>query len=103
MSPPCPQRARFLRNWFEHWSPAERAIVALLSLLVFVTLIVGLRAWSWLAGIFALAAFIALQIVAFRHGGSDPPWRHLSYRILPLSPPSRRPPPPPPPPPHPFS
>ena len=64
MSPPCPQRARFLRNWFEHWSPAERAIVALLSLLVFVTLIVGLRAWSWLAGIFALAFVMALMYYA---------------------------------------
>ena len=85
MSPPCPQRARFLRDWFEHWSPAERAIVALLSLLVFVTLIVGLREWSWLAGIFALAAFIALQIVVFRHGG----WRllgpHFYYDVVRLA------------------
>ena len=85
MSPPCPQRARFLGNWFEHSSPAERAIVALLSLLVFVTLIVGLREWSWLAGIFALAAFIALQIVVFRHGG----WRllgpHFYYDVVRLA------------------
>src|SRR6516162_1163441 len=85
MSPPCPQRARFLRDWFEHWSPAERAIVALLSLLVFVTLTVGLREWSWLAGIFALAAFIALQIVVFRHGG----WRllgpHFYYDVVRLA------------------
>src|SRR5260370_39543615 len=85
MSPPCPQRARFLRNWFEHWSPAERAIVALLSLLVCVRLIVGLRAWSWLAGIFALAAFIALQIVAFRPGGWRLLGRHFYYDVVRLA------------------
>jgi ABC-type transport system involved in multi-copper enzyme maturation permease subunit len=60
-------------------------MVALLSLLVFATLIVGERAWSWLAGIFALAAFIALQIVVFRHGG----WRvlgpHFYYDVVRLA------------------
>jgi ABC-type transport system involved in multi-copper enzyme maturation permease subunit len=71
--------------WPENWSWTRCAIVALLSLLVFVTLIVGLRAWSWLAGIFALAAFIALQIVVFRHGG----WRllgpHFYYDVVRLA------------------
>jgi ABC-type transport system involved in multi-copper enzyme maturation permease subunit len=86
MSPPSPQRSRFIRNWLEHWSWTKLAIVVFPSLLM-VLVLLGLNQpeWIWLAGIFALTVFIALQINVFRHSG----WRllgpHFYYDVVRLA------------------
>jgi ABC-type transport system involved in multi-copper enzyme maturation permease subunit len=86
MSPASPQRARFIRNWLEHWSWTKIAIIAFPSLLMVLVLLgTNHPEWIWLAGIFAMTVFIALQINVFRHGG----WRllgpHFYYDVVRLA------------------
>jgi ABC-type transport system involved in multi-copper enzyme maturation permease subunit len=86
---PASQHFRFVRDrfeaWLGQWSGPERAIVALLSLLVLFTLLVGGCAWSWLAGAFALTAFVALQFIVHRHGGWHLLGPHFYYDVVRLA------------------
>ncbi|MSQ95007.1 MAG: hypothetical protein EXR98_10695 [Gemmataceae bacterium] len=72
-------------GWLAGWSWTERAFIALLALAPFVILFIVGRDGGPVAGGFALAAFVALNVVVFRHGG----WRllgpHFYYDVVRLA------------------
>lgn len=72
-------------GWLAGWSWSERSIVAFLAAAPFVVLLIVGRDGGWVAGGFALAAFVALNVVVFRHGG----WRllgpHFYYDVVRLA------------------
>lgn len=85
MSAPFKQRSWFSFGWLRGWSWTERALLGLLWLLPIVPLVVGWRTWSWLAGLFALLAVIALHVVVFRHGGWQILGPHFYYDVVRLA------------------
>jgi ABC-type transport system involved in multi-copper enzyme maturation permease subunit len=74
------------KTWFAwgDWSRLERVVVAVAWLLPVVVLAGG-RDWGWLSGLFALAAFILLNLVVYRHGGWHLLGPHFYYDVVRLA------------------
>src|SRR5262245_46845449 len=78
-------RPWFSFGWLTEWSWPERIIVLVLGLMPVATLAIVDRDETWLAGILAVVAFVALQFVVYRHGGWGLLGPHFFYDVVRLA------------------
>ncbi len=84
MSKPAAQRTWFSWAWLHGWTWPERVIVTVAWLLP-IAVLAGGRAWGWLSGLFAVAAFVILNVVVHRHGGWHLMGPHFYYDVVRLA------------------
>src|ERR1043165_3019590 len=85
MTTPILQGLASFKRWFADWSWSERLIVLGFFLLPIITLVFGGLAWSGLAGLFALLAFVLLHFVVWQHGGWHLFGPHFYYDVVRLA------------------
>jgi len=85
MANPPPKRWWKFWTWFADWAWWERALLALLTLAPIMTLVLGGRGQSWIAGLLAGLTFLALQVVVYRHGGWGILGPHFYYDVVRLA------------------
>lgn len=78
------------RDWFfiarlRGWSWTERLVVLALALAPIVALFILGRDGSWIAGVLAVVAFAALNVIVYRHGGWQLLGPHFYYDVVRLA------------------
>src|SRR5262245_51810455 len=79
------QRAWFALGWLSGWSWTERLIVLALGAAPIIAIAYLGRDASWFVGLLAAAAFIALQVIVYRHGGWQLLGPHFYYDVVRLA------------------
>ena len=79
------RNAWFAVGWLSGWSWPERLIILALGLAPILALIFVGRDDSWFAGVLAGIAFVALQVVVYRHGGWQLLGPHFYYDVVRLA------------------